>query len=369
VPSHLFSPVRLGPVALANRIMVSPMAQYSAADHRPQPWHLQHLGGLAVSGPGLVMIEATAVEPMGYGNPGNLALHSDAQEEAFAGLIAGIRSFSDTPLGLQLNHSGRKGSLAHPADGGQPLHPGAGGWPLCAPSALAFGAGWPVPQALDAQGLLRVKQAFVQAAERAARLDIAVLELHAAHGYLLHSFLSGLSNRREDAHGGTPVGRMRFPLEVVEAVRAAWPADRALGMRINCRDWVDGGIEVEDMVCFAAALRRLGCDYVCVSSGSIVEHARVPAAPGYLVPYAGQIRAEAGIATVAVGMIVEPWRAEAAIASGQADMVAIARGFLDDPRWVWHAAEELGETLPYRFQYERARPAVWGGAGLWRRRS
>lgn len=366
--SRLFSPIRLGPVGLANRIMVSPMAQYSAVDHLPQPWHLQHLGSLAVSGPGLVMIEATAVEPMGYGNPGNLALHSDAQEQAFAALIAGIRSFSDTPLGLQLNHSGRKGSLAHPTDGGQPMHPDAGGWPLCAPSALAFGPSWQVPAALDADGLRRVRDAFGHAARRAARLDIAVLELHAAHGYLLHSFLSALSNQRTDDYGGTLENRMRFPLEVADAVRAEWPADRALGVRLNCCDWLEGGLETGDMVRFAAALRRLGCDYVCVSSGSIVEQARIPASPGYLIPHAGRIRAEAGIATIAVGLIVEPRRAEAAIASGQADMVAIARGFLDDPRWVWRAAEELGETLPYRFQYERARPEVWAGARLRRPR-
>ncbi|MBN8956727.1 MAG: oxidoreductase, partial [Rhizobiales bacterium] len=308
--SHLFSPVRLGPVSLANRIMVSPMAQYSAVAHLPQPWHLQHLGSMAVSGPGLVMIEATAVEPMGYGNPGNLALHSDTQEEAFASLIANIRSFSDTPLGLQLNHSGRKGSLAHPADGGKPMHPSAGGWPLCAPSALAFGPSWPVPEALDAPGLQRVREAFSQAARRAARLDLAVLEIHAAHGYLLHSFLSGLSNQRTDAYGGSLENRMRFPLEIMEAVRAEWPTDRALGVRLNCCDWVEGGLEPEDVVQVAAALRQLGCDYICVSSGSIVEYARLPASPGYLIPYSGRIRAETGIATVAVGLIVEPRRAE-----------------------------------------------------------
>jgi 2,4-dienoyl-CoA reductase-like NADH-dependent reductase (Old Yellow Enzyme family) len=362
--SCLFSPGRLGPVALPNRIMVSPMAQYSAVDHMPQPWHLQHLGSLAVSGPALVMIESTSVEPMGYGNVSNLALHSDAQEEAFARLIAGLRSFSDTRLGLQLGHSGRKGSCAHPSQGGHPLHPGAGGWPVCGPSALAFGEAWQVPVALDAAGLRRVSDAFAQAAARAARLDIDVLELHGAHGYLLHSFLSALSNRREDAYGGSFENRMRFPLEVAAAVRDAWPASRALGMRINCADWVEGGMTVDDTVVFASRLKAVGLDYVCVSNGSIVESARLPAGPGYLIPYAGRIRREAGIQTVAVGMIVEPALAEEAVASGQADMVAIARAFIDDPRWVWHAAEALGVRLPYRYQHERAQPSAWAGARL-----
>jgi len=364
VPPALFTAFRLGGITLPNRVVVSPMAQYTAVEHVPQPWHLQHLGSLAVSGPGLVMIESTTVEPEGYGTEQCLALHNDAQEAGFARLMEDIRSFSSTPFGLQLGHSGRKASTAHPTEGGKPMLVGQGGWQVCGPSPLQYGPSWPMPQELDTAGLARVRQAYVQAAERAARVGIDVLELHAAHGYLLNSFVSATTNRRTDAYGGSLANRMRFPLEVVEAVRAVWPAARAFGLRVNMEDGVAGGSGFDDTLAFCAELKRLGCDYVCVSNGSVSEHSRTPASPGYLVPYAERVRAEVGIATMAVGLIVTPQQAQAVIAEGRADLVALARAFIDDPRWVWRAAQELGAEVAYPFQYERGRPSAWPGARL-----
>lgn len=362
--TRLFSPFRLGGIALRNRVVVSPMAQYTAVDHLPQPWHVQHLGSLAVSGPGLVIIESTAVEPEGYGTEQCLALHSDAHEAGLSRLIEDIRSFSDTPFGLQLGHSGRKASTAHPTAGGKPMLEGQGGWPVSGPSALRFGPFWPMPQALDLQGLARVRRAYAQAAARAARAGIDVLEIHAAHGYLLNSFLSVTANTRTDSYGGSVANRMRFPLEVVAAVRAAWPAARALGVRVNVEDGLPGGSDFEETLAFCEALKRAGCDYVCVSNGSVAEQSRTPASPGYLVPYASRVRNEVGLATIAVGLIVQPSQAEAVVAGGHADLVALARAFIDDPRWVWRAAEDLGADITYPFQYERGRPAAWPGARL-----
>lgn len=362
--SSLFTPFVLRAARFANRVMVSPMAQYSAVDGVPQPWHVQHLGSLAVSGPGLVSIESTSVERPGYGSRSALALHTDEQEAGLRRVLADIRSFSDTPIGIQLGHSGRKASCMDPSQGRRPLRPDEGGWPVHSPSAVPYGEGWPVPVEIDDAGLKRIRAAFAGAAQRAARLPLQSIELHGAHGYLLHSFLSPITNRRGDTYGGNPAARTRFVAEVVEAVRRQWPADRMLGIRLNAHDWVAGGLAIEDTIAIVNTLKTAGCDYVCISAGAIDSKARVPAAPGYLVPYASRVRKETGTATFVTGLIVRPEQAEEIVSGRHADMVVLARAFLDDPRWVWHAAEALGVKLVYPMQYQLASPAAWAGAKL-----
>jgi NADPH2 dehydrogenase len=360
----LFSPFQLGNLTLANRIVVSPMCQYSAQDGSATGWHMHHLGSLAAGNAGLVMIEATAVEPAGRISADDLGLYSDDNETALGRVLEICRRFGNSPIGIQLAHAGRKASVQPPWRGGGPLKPGEGAWQTVAPSAVPFAEGWPAPQALDRDGLARIRDAFVAAAGRAARLGIDVAELHAAHGYLMHEFLSPLANRRDDEYGGTWENRMRFPLEVAAALRDVWPKDRPLGARITGSDWLEGALGVADAVAFARELKALGYDYVCVSSGGIVPTAPIKLGPGYQVPFAARVRAEAGIATRAVGLIVEPRQAESIIRDGKADLVALARAFLYDPRWVWHAAEKLGAELTYLPQYQRAQPKVWPGATL-----
>lgn len=355
----LFSPMRIGRLVVPNRILVSPMAQYSAVRGCATDWHAQHLGALAVSGPGLVVVESTAVEPQGYGCTACLALHDDDQEQALARLIARLRAVSRAMLGIQIGHSGRKASAQLPLDGNGPLTEDQGGWPVCGPSAVSFGDGWPVPGELDAAGLERVRDAFVATAARAARLDLNLLELHGAHGYLLHSFLSPVSNRRRDAHGGTAENRLRLVRDIVIGVRAVWPAERALGIRLNAQDWVAGGLDLADTIAIVATLKEAGCDYVCISAGAISAEARIPFAPGYLAPYAAEIRRQTGITTLVTGGVHDPHQANDIVTSGQADGVAIARAFLDDPRWTWRAAQALGHKIEYPFQYARAHPQRW----------
>jgi 2,4-dienoyl-CoA reductase-like NADH-dependent reductase (Old Yellow Enzyme family) len=364
--SHLFSPLALGPVELPNRIVVSPMCQYSAADGSATDWHLQHLMQLAISRAGMVVVEATAVERIGRISHGCLGLYSDANEAALARVLDAARRVAapGTRFAIQIGHAGRKASCQRPWEGGKPLSRSEDPWPTVAPSALPFTAEGPAPQALDAQGMARVTAAFCQAAERAARLGFEAIELHGAHGYLLHEFLSPLSNLRKDAHGGSLEGRMRFPLEVARAVRAVVPRRVALGARITGTDWADGGLTVEDAVAFATALKGAGLDYVCVSGGGAVPHVKIPLGPGYQVPLAAKVKAQSGLVTRAVGLIVTPEQAEAIVASGQADCVALARAFLDDPRWVWHAAERLGAEVSIPPPYARTSRAAWPGAAL-----
>ncbi|WP_375460252.1 oxidoreductase [uncultured Enterovirga sp.] len=361
----LFLPARIGPIEVKNRIAVSPMVQYSGIGGVVQPWHLQHLASMAVSGPGLILIESTAVEPNGAGSASALALTSDAQEDGLRRLIEYVRSLADVRLGIQLGHSGRK---AEARTSSVPREPAGlleeAERPVYAPSALPYGAGWAVPVALDEQGLDRIRRAFVQATRRAAQLDLNLIEVHGAHGYLLHSFLSPISNRREDDYGGSATNRIRFVAEIMAAIRDAWPADRALGIRLNSRDWQDGGITVEDTVEIARALKAAGADYVCISAGAISDEARIAPSPGYLAPDSGRVRQEAGIATLVTGMIIDPEVANDIVEKGQADMVAIGRAFLDDPRWVWHAAERLGVEFVYPKQYERSNPKTWPGRRL-----
>lgn len=350
-------------VTLANRIVVSPMCQYMAEDGRATDWHLAHLTSLAISGAALVMVEATAVERVGRITHGCLGLYDDACEAALARALAACRKFGRAKLGIQICHAGRKGSAQVPWQGGRALT-GAEAWETVAPSPIPFADGWPTPREIDGAGLERIRNAFIAAAERALRLGFDVLELHNAHGYLLHEFFSPLSNRRTDDYGGSRENRMRFSLELVSALRKLWPADRVLGLRISGNDWVDGGATIEDAVAFAERLKALGVDYVCVSSGGIDPKAKIPVGPGYQVPFAREVRRRTGLPTRAVGMIVDPKQAEEVIAAGDADMAAFARAMLDDPRWPWHAADVLGAPIAYPPPYERSFPALWPGSRI-----
>lgn len=358
----LFKPIRMRGLALANRIAVAPMCQYSAEGGLVNEWHLQHLTSLSMSGAGLVVIEATDVEPLGAFTKGCLALHTDEQERALARLLEVCHRYGNAAMGLQLMHAGRKAACNVPwRNAGKPLSREDGGWEPVAPSAIAYGPGWSTPNELDAEGLARIRDAFAASARRAARAGVDSLELHAAHGYLLHQFLAPLSNQRTDVYGGGPEQRMRFPLEVFEAVRAAWPAGRPLGLRISGNDWIEGGQTPDGAVEFAKRLEALGCDFVCVSGGGLVPNARIKVAPNYQVPFAARVKAETRMAVRTVGLISDARQAEEIVASGQADMVALARAFLDDPRWGWHAAAELGVKVPYPPQYERCHHALWPG--------
>jgi len=362
--SHLFDPIVLGGVEFANRIAVSPMCQYSADDGSANDWHLQHLGALSMSGAGLLIVEMTGVEPEARITPHCLGLYSDANEAALARVVALCRRWGQAKLGIQLAHAGRKASVKVPWEGGKPLSPGEGAWQTFASSAIPFDDGWPVPQALDEAGLTRIRDAFVAATKRVVRLGFDLLELHGAHGYLLHNFVSPLSNRRSDGYGGSLTNRMRFPLEVATAVRDAWPRDKALGMRITGSDWIDGALEPADAAALASELKAIGFDYVCVSSGGISPQARVAVAPDYQVPFAEMVKKAGKIAVQTVGLIADPHQAEGIVAEGRADCVALARGFLDNPRWAWHAADALGATVASPPQYHRARPDLWPGAAL-----
>ena len=354
--SALFSPLSLRELTLANRIVVSPMCQYSAADGNAGDWHLMHLGNLSVSGSGLVMVEATAVEPRGRITYGDLGLYSDDNEAALRRIVSFCRQYGGSRLGLQLAHAGRKASDHLPwEEHGRPLAPEEGAWTTVAPSEISYGDAWPRPQALDTAGLQAVKQAFVRATRRAARLDFDLVEMHAAHGYLLHEFLSPLSNTRHDVYGGSREKRMRFPLEVFSAMREAWPASKPLGVRISATDYADGGWDIVDSLAFAQALKDRGCDFLDVSGGGLVPSQRLAVGPGYQVPWAARIRQEVGMPTMTVGMINQPQQAEEIIARGQADLVALARAMLYDPRWTWHAARELWTDLEYPPQYRRCK--------------
>lgn len=358
--SPLFAPIRLRSLELPNRIMISPMCQYSAVEGSATDWHVIHLGHLALGGAGLLCVEATAVEAAGRITPGCLGLYSDENERALERVVRTVRAASPIKLAIQIGHAGRKASSAVPWRGGQLIPADQGGWRPVAPSALPQLASEPPPEALDRAGLARVKAAFVAAAQRAARLGFDALELHAAHGYLLHEFLSPLSNHRADEYGGALENRMRFPLEIFDAVRAVWPTEKPLGVRVSATDWVEGGWEIEQCVALGRALARRGCDWIDCSSGGVSPQQKIPLGPGYQVPFAKRIRAETGVCTVAVGLITEPKQAEAIVASGEADMVALARAMLYDPRWAWHAAAALGASVHAPAQYWRCPPREAG---------
>ncbi len=350
----MFTPLSQRGVTLRNRIVVSPMCQYSCVDGMPTDWHLVHLGSRAAGGAGAVIVEATAVTAEGRISPADCGLWNDIQAEAFRPLAAFLRAQGSVP-GIQLAHAGRKASTDVPWRGGKPLSPDEGGWRPVAPSALAFADGHPVPHELTPAAIAAVVDAFASAARRALAAGFELLELHMAHGYLVHEFLSPLSNRRSDGYGGDLERRLRLALEVTQAVRAAWPAERPLWVRISATDWVEGGWDLVQSVELARRLAPLGVDLIDCSSGGAVPHAKVPAAPGYQVPFAAAVRREAGIATAAVGLITEARQAEEILASGQADAVVLARAMLRDPYWPLHAARELGVDVPWPVQYLRAK--------------
>jgi 2,4-dienoyl-CoA reductase-like NADH-dependent reductase (Old Yellow Enzyme family) len=354
--STLFSPISIGTLSLKNRIVIAPMCQYSAREGSATDWHIIHLGSLALSGAGLLIIEATAIEPEGRISPDDLGLWSEENESALARVLKAVRSYSSIPISIQLAHAGRKASTRIPWQGDGFLPVSEGGWPVIAPSPLPYSPDDPAPIALDGAGMQRVREAFVSAALRADRLGLDAIELHNAHGYLLHQFLSPLSNYRTDHYGGSLENRMRFPLEVFEAVRNAFPSRKPVGVRISGSDWVPGGWDVEQSILFVKELQQRGCSYIHVSSGGLSAEQQIPVGPNYQVPLAERIKAETGLTTIAVGLITEPKQAEQIIASGSADMIAVARAMLYDPRWPWHAAAELGNQAEAPPQYWRSAP-------------
>jgi len=358
----LFSPITLGSVELANRIVVSPMCQYSAFDGCASDWHLAHLGMLANSGAGLLIVEATHVERHGRITHGCLGLYSDDNEATLARVVAHCRRHGTAKLGIQLAHAGRKASSQRPWEGGGALPPGEDPWQTIGPSPLPFGDGWHVPRVATVEDIARVRADFVSAAQRAVRIGFDAIELHLAHGYLAHAFLSLISNHRTDRYGGSLENRMRFGREIAQAVRAVVPKSVALGARITGSDWRDDGLSADDAVVQAKALKSDGLDYIDVSSGGIAASIRNPSSPGYNVSIAERVKRESGIATRTVGLILTPAQAEAIVAEGKADMVALARGMLDDPRWGWHAAQALGAEVERAPQYTRAGPKLWAPA-------
>jgi 2,4-dienoyl-CoA reductase-like NADH-dependent reductase (Old Yellow Enzyme family) len=356
--STLFSPLKLRGLTLSNRIVVSPMCQYSAVDGEATDWHFTHINSLALSGAAMFCIEATHVEAIGRITPGCLGLYDDATEAALKPIIASARKHSKAAIAVHLAHAGRKGSSHTPWDGGQQIPASQGGWQTVAPSALPHKEGETAPTALDEAGLARIRDAFVAAAKRADRLGIDAIELHGAHGYLMHEFLSPISNKRTDQYGGSLQNRMRFPLEVYDAVRAVWPERKPIGFRVSSTDWVEGGWDIAQTIELAKELKTRGVDWIDASSGGVSPLQKIALGPGYQVPFAQAIKQATGLATIAVGLITEPKQAEEIVASGKADMVALARGMLYDPRWGWHAAAELGGHVDAPPQYWRSQPST-----------
>jgi NADPH2 dehydrogenase len=353
----LFSPIKLRDVTIANRITVSPMCQYAATDGVPGDWHLVHLGQFAQAGPGLIFVECTGVEPHGRITTGCTGLYDDACEVAFARILRFMRSVGPGKIGIQLGHAGRKGSTVAPWQGGGYLE-GTEAWVTESASDVPYLPGWPAVRAMDDASLQRVRTAFAEAARRADRAGFDIVEVHVAHGYLLHQFLSPLTNRRTDGYGGSLEARMRYPLDVFRAVRAAFPKEKPVLVRLSATDWIDGGWDLTQSITFCQALKDAGCDMVDVSSGGLEQRQKIVTGPGYQVGFAETIRREAGLPTMAVGQITDPVQAETIVASGQADMVALARGMLWDPRWAWRAALALGEEVSLPAAYARCNPAL-----------
>ncbi|WP_436873393.1 NADH:flavin oxidoreductase/NADH oxidase [Kosakonia sacchari] len=354
--SQLFTEVTIGDVALDNRIVIAPMCQYSAEEGKATAWHRIHLGNLALSGAGLLIIEATAVEPQGRISPQDLGLWDDETEQALRVVLEDIRQYSPVKIGIQLGHAGRKASVSAPWQGGKQLSPQEGGWQTISASALAHDPAERPPLEMTKQDLARVKQAFVDSALRAVALGIEVIEIHAAHGYLLHQFLSPLSNQRSDEYGGSLENRLRFTQEVFSAVREAVPASVAVGIRISATDWVEGGWDLEQSVVLTKKIEALGGAYVHVSSGGLSPLQSIKVTAGYQVPFAKALRQQTRMPVIAVGLITEPQHAEAILQQGEADLIALARGALYDPRWPWHAAAALHGAVHIAPQYRRAEP-------------
>lgn len=352
----LFTPLRAGPLHLRNRIMVSPMCQYSAEDGKPVAWHFAHLGSLAMSGAGLLCLEATAVTPEGRITPGCLGLYSDEHEAALHQVLRSLRSISNIPLALQLSHAGRKASSRRPWEGGALIDVADGGWTPVAPSAVPHKPTETPPRALAADELHQLVSDFAQAARRARTLGLDAIELHMAHGYLMHQFMSPLSNQRSDAFGGSLENRIRLPLAVFSAVREAAGPDMAVGVRLSATDWVEGGWDLEQTLVIARQLEALGCNFLDISSGGLSSQQKIPLGPGYQVSFAEQVKRVVDIPVVTVGLITEANQADDIVSRGQADIVALARGFLFDPRWPWRAAAALGGTVGAPPQLLRSLP-------------
>lgn len=353
----LFQPHRLGPLTLNNRIVIPPMCQYSANAGQATDWHTMHWGNLLQSGAGLFIIEATAVSPDGRISAQDLGLWDDDTERAIAHTLSKVRAYSDMPMGIQLAHAGRKASTQVPWQGGQQIAPDQpNGWQTIAPSDCPYAPDEHPPQAMDAASLSQIKQAFVDAAERAVRLGFELIELHMAHGYLLHQFLSPIANQRTDSYGGTLENRMRYPLEVFDAVRRVVPSHVALGVRVSTTDWVEGGWDNQQTQALAKALAPLGCDFIDASSGGLSPAQKIPVGPNYQVPDAQAIKQNTSLPVITVGLITKPEQAEAIVSTQQADFVAIGRGILFDPRWPWHAAAALGAEVKVSPQYLRCQP-------------
>ncbi|WP_343550829.1 NADH:flavin oxidoreductase/NADH oxidase [Pantoea sp.] len=354
--SLLFSASKIGELELDNRIVIAPMCQYSAENGHASSWHQIHYGSLAMSGAGLLILEAVAVEPVGRISTGDLGLWDDETEAALHRLVSDIRTWSPIRLGMQLGHAGRKASCHKPWVGGHKLQKSDGGWQTVAPSALSFAEQEETPESLDEAGLERIKQAFVESAKRAVRLGIELIELHAAHGYLLHQFLSPLSNQREDQYGGSLENRLRFPLEVFAAVRAAIPSAIPVGVRLSATDWIDGGWDVEQSIVFSEQLELMGCDYLHVSSGGLSPQQNIVVEPGYQLQFARNIRQKVKIPVMGVGLITEPQQAENVLIQGDADLVALGRSVLYNPHWPWQAAAALDAKVQAPPQYLRSEP-------------
>ncbi len=355
--AKLFTPLRVGDLELINRIVIAPMCQYSAVDGCMTDWHLIHLGHLALSGAALLTIEATAVLPEGRITYADVGLWSDENETAMARTLESVRHWSAMPIAIQLGHAGRKASNEVPWKGGAQIAPGEPhGWQTVAPSPIAYDDDRLPPVALDRAGLARVRDAFADSARRAARIGIDAVQLHGAHGYLLHQFLSPLSNRRDDEYGGSLENRMRFPLEVFDAVREVFPAERPVSVRVSGTDWAEGGWDVEQTAVFAQALESRGCAAIHVSSGGLTPAQQVPVGPSYQVPLARAVKEATTIPVVAVGLITEYDQAEAIVGTGDADLVALARAILYDPRWPWHAAAHFGARVRAPDQDLRSQP-------------
>src|SRR4051812_24902590 len=353
----LFTPFHVGGLELQNRIVIAPMCQYSADEGRATDWHLIHLGHLALSGAALLTIEATAVLPEGRISSRDLGLWSDETEAALARTLETVRRWSDMPIAIQLGHAGRKASTRVPWEGGAQVPPSEpDGWQTVAPSAIPFSDGQNPPLALDRAGLARVREGFATAAARAARLGLDAVQLHGAHGYLLHQFLSPLSNQRRDEYGGSLENRMRFPLEVFDAVRAVFPPERPVSIRVSGTDWAPGGWDLDQTIVFARELQARGCSAVHVSSGGLTPAQQIPIGPSYQVPLARAVKAAVRVPGVAVGQITGYDQAEAIVGTGDADLIALARAVLFDPRWPWHAAAHFGEQVRTPHQYLRSQP-------------
>lgn len=345
--SALFTPITMRGLTIPNRIAVSPMCQYNSNDGSATDWHLLQIGQFVLGGFGLIIAEMTDINPIGRITYKCAGLYSDDNEKALKRVIDFAKQYGSSKHGLQIGHAGRKGSTQPPALGAKPLTKDENPWETVAPSAIPYGEGWHVPRAMTKEDMKATLADYLASVKRAERVGYDLLELHAAHGYLLHQFLSPLSNQRTDEYGGSVEKRMRYPLEVFQAIRAAWPADKPLGIRVSAVDWVDGGTTIEDTVKFAKELKALGCDYMDVSSGQLDARQKIPFAAAFNVPFAERVKKETGLATMSVGLITGAREAEEIVSSGKADMVALGRAAMYDPRWPIHAAMELGVEPPF----------------------